>query len=112
MEMRVLLITHNLILKNISGCGIRCPCKRCKNKRFLDADVIMIHLLYIKKFMEKYLCWFAHKKQYVPYKAMIERIVKSTSSSNNMHGVIDDNSNRYRSMLMDVMRINQSDIGE
>jgi len=62
--------------------------------------------------MEKYLCWFIHEKQYVPYKAMIERIVKSTSSSNNMHGVIDDNSNRYRSMIMDAMRINQSDVGE
>jgi hypothetical protein len=29
-----------------------------------------------------------------------------------MHGVIDDNSNRYRSMIMDAMRINQSDVGE
>jgi hypothetical protein len=31
--------------KNISGYGIRCPCKRCKNKKFLDPDVVMMHLL-------------------------------------------------------------------
>jgi hypothetical protein len=30
---------------NISGGGIRCPCKRCKNKKFLDPDVVMMHLL-------------------------------------------------------------------
>ena len=62
--------------------------------------------------MKKYLCWFAHEEQYVPYKAMMERIVKSTSISNNMHRVIDDNSNRYRSIIMDAMRINQGDVGE
>ena len=31
--------------RNISGCGIKCPCKRCKNKKLLDPDVIMMHLL-------------------------------------------------------------------
>ena len=29
--------------KNISGDGIRCPCKRCINKKFIDLDV-MKHL--------------------------------------------------------------------
>ena len=32
-------------LKNISGEGIRCSCKSCKNKKFLDPDVITMHLL-------------------------------------------------------------------
>jgi hypothetical protein len=31
-------------LRNISESGIRCPCKRCNNKKFLDLDVTM-HLL-------------------------------------------------------------------
>jgi len=31
--------------RNISGGSIRCPCKMCKNKKFLDPDVVMIHLL-------------------------------------------------------------------
>jgi hypothetical protein len=32
-------------LKNISGDDIRCPYKRCKNKKFLDLDVFTIYLL-------------------------------------------------------------------
>jgi hypothetical protein len=31
--------------RNISGCDIRYPCKKCKNKTFLDPDVVMMHLL-------------------------------------------------------------------
>jgi hypothetical protein len=33
-------------------------------------------------------------------------MVGSTSSSSNVHEVIDDNSNPYRNMVMDVMRMN------
>ena len=33
-------------LSNISRCEIiRCPCKRCKNKKFLDPDIVTMHLL-------------------------------------------------------------------
>jgi len=56
--------------RNISGGSIRCPCKTCKNKKFLDPDVVMIHLLQ-KRFMERYLCWFAHGEPYVPHETMI-----------------------------------------
>jgi hypothetical protein len=31
----------------------------------------------------------------------------STSSVSNVHGVVDDNSNSYRIMVMDAMRMNQ-----
>jgi tRNA uridine 5-carbamoylmethylation protein Kti12 len=34
-------------------------------------------------------------------------MVESTSSSSNVHWVINDNSNPYRSMVIDVMRMNQ-----
>jgi len=85
--------------KNISGCGIRCPCKRCKNKKFLDPDVVMMHLLQ-KMLMDKYLCWIAHREPYVPYETMV---VRSTSNSSSVHRVIDDNSNHYKSMVMDVI---------
>jgi len=34
-------------------------------------------------------------------------MVRSTSSSSKMHGVVDDNSNPYRNMIMDAMRMNQ-----
>jgi hypothetical protein len=32
-------------LRKTSEDGIRCPCKRYKNKKFLDPYVVMIHLL-------------------------------------------------------------------
>jgi hypothetical protein len=38
---------------------------------------------------------------------MVERIVGSTSSSSNVHGVVDNYSNYYRSMIIDAMRMNQ-----
>jgi len=35
--------------KNISRGGIRCPCKKCKNKKFIDPDVVMMHASSTKK---------------------------------------------------------------
>jgi hypothetical protein len=40
---------------NISGGGIICPYKRCKNKKFLDLDVVMMNLLQKKKVEEEIL---------------------------------------------------------
>jgi hypothetical protein len=34
-------------------------------------------------------------------------MVGSTSSASNVHGVVNDNSNPYRNMVMDAMRMNQ-----
>jgi hypothetical protein len=31
--------------RNITGGGIGCPCKRCKNKKFIYPDVVTTHLL-------------------------------------------------------------------
>jgi len=98
-------------LRNISGGDIRYPCKRCKNKKLLNPDVVTIHLLQ-KGFMEKYLCWFTHGEPYVPYNTMVEMTVWSTTSSSNVHEVVDDNSNRYRSMVMNKIRMNQGDTSE
>ena len=39
-------------------------------------------------------------------------MVGSTSNSTNIHGFADDNSNPYRSMVVDAMRINHSYSGE
>ena len=35
--------------------NIRCPCRKCKNKKFMHPDVVTMHLLH-KRFMEDYLC--------------------------------------------------------
>jgi len=39
---------------------------------------------------------------------MIKRMVELAFSSNNVHGVIDNNSNLYRNMIMDAMGMNHS----
>ena len=39
---------------------------------------------------------------------MVERMVGSTSSVSNVHGVETDNNNPYRTMVMDAIRMNQS----
>jgi hypothetical protein len=36
----------------------------------------------------------------------------STSSSSNMHEVIDENSNPYRNIIIDVMGMNQGYVGQ
>jgi len=38
---------------------------------------------------------------------MVERMVESTSRVSNMHGVVYDNSNPYRNMVRNAMRMNQ-----
>jgi hypothetical protein len=38
---------------------------------------------------------------------MVERLIGSISSSINVHGVVDDISNHYRSIVIDAMRMNQ-----
>ena len=96
---------------NISGSGIRCPCKRCKNKKFLDPDVVTIHLLH-ERCMEEYLCWYAHEEPFVPHETMVERMVGSTSSASNVHRVETKNSNPYRIMVMGMMRMNRGHAGQ
>ena len=92
-------------LRNISGDGIKYLCVKCKNKKSHQSNDMMMHLLK-KRFLEKYLYWFTHGEPYVPYETILERIVGITSSSSNIHQIIDDNSNRYRGMVMDIMGIN------
>jgi hypothetical protein len=57
-------------------------------------------------------CVDLHTKNHFFNETMVERMVRSNSSSSNMHGVINDNSNRFRSMVMDAMRMNECDAGE
>jgi hypothetical protein len=43
---------------------------------------------------------------------MIKIIVGSTSSSSNMQGAVNNNRNRYKSIIMDAMRMNQGYVGK
>jgi len=55
--------------------------------------------------------WYAYGEPYVPHKTMVEKMIRSTSSTSNVHGVVDENSNPYRTMVMDAMRMNQGHVG-
>ena len=79
---------------NISGGSIRCLCRRCQNKKFLHLDVITMQLLH-KGFMEEYLRWYANGEPFVPRETMVERMIESTSSVNNVHEVVNNNGNSY-----------------
>jgi len=62
------------ILRNFTDGGIRCPCRKCKNKKILHPDVVKMHLL-TKGFMEDYLCWYAHEELFVLNESMVEMVV-------------------------------------
>jgi hypothetical protein len=51
---------------NINEGGIRCPCKKYKNKDFYYPDGVTMRLLYKKKIVEKCMCWYTHEEPYVP----------------------------------------------
>jgi len=87
-------------LRNISGNSIKCPYKRCKNKK-VYLNIVTIHLQQ-ERFIEKYLCWFAYREPHVSYKTMIEKIIGSTFSSSSVYRVEDDNHNPYSNIIMDV----------
>jgi len=97
------------IPKNFTGGGIRCPCRKCQNKKYMHPDVVMMHLLH-KGFMEDCLCWYAYEELFVHNDSMGERVVGSTSGASNVHRVANDNSNPYRNMVMDAMRMNQGSV--
>jgi len=99
------------IPRNFTNGGIRCPCRKCKNLKFLHQDVVTMHLL-TKGFMEDYLCWYAHRELFVPDESMEEQVVGSTFSASNMHEVGNENSNPYRNMVMDAMRMSEGNVRE
>jgi len=70
-----------------------------------------MHLL-TKWFIEDYLCWYAHGELFIPNESMVERVVGSTSSISNVHEVVYDNTNPYRNMVMDAMRINKGNVSQ
>ena len=87
--------------KNISGGSIR----DVKIKSIL-IQMLSQCIFYKKTFMEKYLCWFVYREPYVPYETMLEKMIGSTFNSSNVHRVVDDNSDYYKSIVMAVMRMN------
>jgi len=81
------------------------------NKKYLHPDVVMMHLLN-KGFIENYQCWYAHGEVYVSERRMEETVVGSISSVSNVHEAANDNTNPYRNIVMDAMRMNQGNVSQ
>jgi hypothetical protein len=62
--------------------------------------------------MENYQCWCAHGKVFVSERRMEETVVESTSSASNVHEAANHNTNPYRNMVMDAMRMNQGNVSQ
>jgi len=43
---------------------------------------------------------------------MRERVIGSTSSTSNVHEAVNDNTNPYKNMVMDAMRMNQGNVNQ
>jgi len=99
------------IPRNFTRGSTKCPCRKCKKKKYLHPDVVMMHLLH-KGFIKDYLCWYAHEELFVRNESIVERVVGSTSSASNVHGVPNDNNNPYKNMVMDAMRMNQGNVSQ
>lgn len=66
------------------GDRIRCPCIRCKNARYMETDMVKVHL-YKKGFTPRYFNWLCHGE-----------LVDGSSSSSTQ-------SNPYREMVVDAL---------
>jgi hypothetical protein len=57
--------------------------------------------------MEDYLFLYTYEELFVRNESMVKVMVGSTSNANNVHEVVNNNSNPDRNMVMNVMRMNQ-----
>jgi hypothetical protein len=71
----------------------------------MHPDVVTMYLLH-RGIMEDYLCWYAHGELFVRNESMVKRMVGSTSSASNVHGIVNDNSHPYKNMVINAMRMN------
>jgi hypothetical protein len=111
MGFKVLLISQHLFQGILLEPVLGVHTGSVKIKKYPHPDVVTMHLL-TKRFMKDHPCWYAHGKLFVPNKSMVERVVRSTFSVNNVHRVVNENSNPYRNMVMDAMRINQGNVNQ
>jgi hypothetical protein len=64
--------------------------------------------------MENYQCWYAHGEVFVSESEnrMEETVVGSISSASNVHEAANDNTNPYRNMVMDAIRMNEGNVSQ
>ena len=74
---------------------LRCPCKKCHNRKFLKLDDVRVHL-FRKGFFLEYYVWNRHGE---PYESM-----NSEQSTCHLTRVVDvEPTNSYRQMILDAI---------
>ena len=75
---------------------IRCPCRKCHNRKFQTLEEVKLHL-FRKGFIADYYVWDRHGEQYVH--------ATSTNFECNIHEEVDTkSSNPYRQLIIDAAR--------
>jgi len=92
-------------LRNISGGDSRCPCKRCKNRK-ISQSRYCYNTYSTKRVHGEMLVLVYTRRTICSLQYYGRNAVWSTTNSSNVHEVIDDNSNRYRSMVMNKIKMN------
>ncbi|KAL3849955.1 hypothetical protein ACJIZ3_011837 [Penstemon smallii] len=85
---------------NIQSLGsrqIRCPCRKCKNKRYADYEEVHAHVL-ANGFVADYWYWTCHG-EVQPYN--LNTNIRASSSD---HIMEDEEDNRYEDVVYDAMR--------
>ena len=73
---------------------IRCPCRKCHNRKFQTLEEVKLHL-FRKGFIAYYYVWDRHGEQYVH--------ATSTNFECNIHEEVDtESSNPYRQLIIDA----------
>ena len=74
---------------------IRCPCRKCHNRKFQTLEEVKLHL-FRKGFIADYYVWDRHGEQYVH--------ATSTNFECNIHEEVDtESSNPYRQLIIDAV---------
>ena len=81
---------------SMNGTNIKCPCIKCNNRKYWDANTVKLHLLK-KGFVRDYYQWNRHGEPYIARKSEGQ---SSTSHPNNSRG--RDENNLMYNMVMDA----------
>ncbi|XP_074360627.1 uncharacterized protein LOC141700844 [Apium graveolens] len=82
--------------ESMNGTNIQCPCFKCENDKFWNAETVKLHLMK-KRFVRDYYVWDRHGEPYVSR----QRAEQSSPHYSNRNGERDDDNLMYN-MVMDA----------
>ncbi|KAK1391118.1 hypothetical protein POM88_019296 [Heracleum sosnowskyi] len=77
-----------------NGTSVKCPCARCKNRRFWNAETVKLHL-FKEGFVKDYCEWNRHEEPYI----VRENAGQSSSSHSNVPSGVSGNNLMYNMVI-------------